>query len=189
MASDDKKHAKRLKEADKIFQKQYKLLRTGKITKDQFKERIKPYKEELIELGYPIKSSKKEEPAEEPKAEPVETVEPVEIEKGEKSSPGRISVNSWEKRSSLTVEEIEMRIDELALGRNPSDGLRALYEAKFGEELEPPTELVHFTMPEEPESDNTEYAGTEEEEPSESQEIVETEKKKGFLKSVFKKRG
>ena len=55
MASDDKKHAKRLKEADKIFQKQYKLLKTGKITKDQFKE--KAAKQASASLGlfsYPV---------------------------------------------------------------------------------------------------------------------------------------
>jgi hypothetical protein len=190
LASDDKKHAKRLKEADKIFQKQYKLLKTGKITKDQFKERIKPYKDELIELGYPIKSSKKEDAAEEPKsvsAEPVEA-EPEEVKK---TPIARIKVNQWEKRSSLTMEEIEMRIDEISLGRNPSDGLKALYEAKYGEELEPPAELVQFTMPEDSSSDSTDYVVPEDnvEEPEESQAIVETGKKKSFFKSVFKKKG
>lgn len=186
LASDDKKHAKRLKEADKIFQKQYKLLKTGKITKDQFKEKIKPYKEELIELGYPIKSSKKEEVREEPKSEPAA---PVEAEEKTEPVVGRITVNQWKKRSSLTTEEIEERIDEISLGRNPSDGLKALYEAKYGEELEPPTELVQFTIPGGSESDDPVSDIPDEQEPSESQAIVETGKKKGFFKSVFKKKG
>ena len=134
-----------------------------------------------------MESSKKEEAPEEPKNEPAE---PVEIEKKEEPAVGRITVNKWEKRSSLTMEEIEMRIDEISMGRNPSDGLRALYEAKYGEELEPPAELVQFTMPETSGSEDSEVPDTPEEaEPAESQAIVETERKKGFFKSVFKKKG
>ena len=188
MASPDKKHKKKLKEADKAFQKQYKLLKSGKITKEEFKKKIKPFKEELIELGYPIKSSgedeEREEKPEEAEAEKVE--KPKEKPDNEQKVP--VKVNPWKKKSQLTIEEIESRVDELSLGGRPSDGLRKLYQEKYGEELESPEQddtLLPYQFEDESE---TETEMPPEEESDETEESQEGKKpKKGIFKSVFGK--
>ena len=187
MASPDKTHKKKLKEADKAFQKQYKLLKSGKITKEEFKKKIKPFKNELIELGYPIKSSGDDEKEETPeKAEPVETKE-EEIREEEPEEERSIKVNPWRKRSQLTIDEIEGRVDELSLGGKPSDGLRRLYQEKYGEDLESPAEdplLIPFQADEE--GDQEEETINEDAEDSPEPE-EENGSRKGFLKSMFGK--
>ena len=188
MASPDKKHKKKLKEADKAFQKQYKLLKSGKITKEEFKKKIKPFKKELIELGYPIKSSGEDEETEEkPEEAETEKVEKPQ-EKPEEERKVSVKVNPWKKKSQLTIEEIESRVDELSLGGRPSDGLRKLYQERYGEELESPEQektLLPYEFEDESEAETEMHT---EEESDETEEPEETKKsKKGIFKSVFGK--
>src|SRR5512137_88957 len=63
MADDDKAHQKRLKEARKVLEKSYKLYSNGKIDQNELKERLRPWKAELVELGL-AKGSKDDKPAE-----------------------------------------------------------------------------------------------------------------------------
>jgi hypothetical protein len=134
LAPEDKQHQKRLKEAKKIYTKSLKAFQQGKITKDELKEKLRPYKYELKELGFPVKIKDEEEkPSEAPKKE--------EDKKPERSP---IAYKAWNKRSSLTIEEIEKSIDTLSPGRSTSEKLKKLYESRFGEELAPPEDLIPF---------------------------------------------
>ncbi|MGA1819869.1 MAG: hypothetical protein ACMUHU_02550, partial [Thermoplasmatota archaeon] len=54
LPEDDRQHQKRLKEAKKVYEKNLKAFSQGKITKDELKEKLRPYKFELKELGYPV---------------------------------------------------------------------------------------------------------------------------------------
>jgi hypothetical protein len=184
LAADDKKHQKMLKEADKAFQKNYKLLKSGKITKDEFKKRILPYKEELIELGYPIKSSKKEKTEEEEEKQETET-EPVSTSEAEEKP--RVRIHPWKKKSNLTIGEIEEKIDELTLGRVGTEGLKALYQARYGEELALPEEDIHLLPSNNPV--DTDEESTEEDTADEEEEIYESAPRKGLFRSVFRRSG
>jgi hypothetical protein len=46
---------RRLKEAQRVYERSFKEFCRGKISKEELKEKLRPYKEELKELGYPIK--------------------------------------------------------------------------------------------------------------------------------------
>ncbi len=135
MAPDEKQQKKKLKEAQKIYTKSFKAFKQGKITKDELKERLRPYKYELRELGYPVKI-KDDDPGQSGTVQEKEDT-PTE-------SPITISYKPWNRRSTLTVEEIETRIDMLDAGRAPSESLKRLYEARYGEELPPPEDLIPF---------------------------------------------
>lgn len=176
MAPGDKQHKKRLKEAEKTYSKSMKAFQQGKISKDELKERLRPYKYELKELGYPVKIKDDDRPKEET------TI------KEEAKTPTKITYTSWKKRSSLTMEEIEDRIDTLSFGGKPSDSLRKLYQEKYGEDLMPPENLLPFepvkeelptrrvrgALPAADEEQDTVLRGNEETE------------KKPFWKSIFK---
>ncbi|MFW3146193.1 MAG: hypothetical protein ACMUIE_05225 [Thermoplasmatota archaeon] len=135
MPADDKEKKKRQKEAAKVYEKSMKAFSQGKLSKEELKDRLRPYKYELKDLGYPVTIKDDDRPREEDKApdqgEAVLIKEPV-------------TYAPWRKRSQMTIEEIESRVDSLSLSRTPSDSLRKLYHEKYGEDLAPPEELVPF---------------------------------------------
>lgn len=138
MPEDDRQHKKRLKEAQKVYDRNIKAFSQGKITKDELKEKLRPYKFELKELGYPVKIKDDERPPGE-----------AEVEAKEESKPAKVPVSykPWSKRSSLTVDEIERSVDILSIGSSPSESLKSLYKSKYGEELPPPQDLIPFERP------------------------------------------
>lgn len=165
MADDDRKHQKRLKEARKVLEKNYRLYQEGKITTDELKEKLRPYKAELIELKL-LKSDKGEE-------KPPVTVEASTI-------PVTIRTGPWKRTSTLTEDEVRRRIDQIS-SRGPSDGLKEVYRQRFGEDLSPPSEQVLFEIGER-EQKAPEEEPTLEEEPRDM-----SNKSKGFLKNLFKR--
>ncbi|MDG6225283.1 MAG: hypothetical protein QCI82_07190 [Candidatus Thermoplasmatota archaeon] len=165
MADDDKKHQKRLKEARKVLEKNYRLYQEGKITTDELKEKLRPYKAELIELKL-LKPDKAEE-------RPPEAVEA-------RTMPLTIRAGPWKRTSTLTEDEVRRRIDQIS-SRGPSDGLKEVYRQRFGEDLSPPSEKVLFEI--------RERAA---EAPEEEQAVEEgprdmSDRSKGFLKTLFKR--
>lgn len=108
-----------------------KAFKQGKMSKEDLKDRLRPYKYELKELGYPVKIKDDDRPAEETK------------EKIEKA-PVKVAHQPWKKRSSMTMEEIESNVDTLSYGNAPSDSLKRLYLDRYGEDLLPPENLVPF---------------------------------------------
>jgi hypothetical protein len=48
-------HKNKLREAQRIYTKNFKAFKQGKISKEEMKEALRPYKYELRELGYPIR--------------------------------------------------------------------------------------------------------------------------------------
>ena len=137
MAPSDRKHQKRLKEAERKLIKMNKLRVQGKINKEEFAQALRPYKDELIELGYPIKI--KDKPMQEPTPEegPIQVVS---------VQPSEVTVKPYEKRSTLTIEEIEQSIDRLSAGSEHGEGLRRLYAERYGEELTPPEKDINVTI-------------------------------------------
>ena len=128
LAQDDKQHKKRLKEAHKYF----KAFKQGKISKDELKERLRPYKYELKELGYPVKIKDDDG-----------TKEENEEGKEPSTSTQKITVayKPWTQSSSLTISEIERNVDLLSIGSSTSENLKRIYASRYGEELPPPEEL------------------------------------------------
>jgi hypothetical protein len=177
LADDEKAHQKRLKEARKVLEKSYKLYTDGKIDAAELKERLKPYKEELVELKL-VKPSKTPEPASGPPSgtapAPAQTVE----------VPRAVRDKAWRRRSNLTVEEIKRRVDQLG-SSGPSDNLRETYRQRYGEDLAPPPDGVTFqvtrTVPQEP-------APAETPAPPVANEPI-SDRSKGFLKNLFSKKG
>ena len=137
MAPSDRKHQKRLKEAERKLIKMNKLRVQGKISKEEFAQALRPYKDELIELGYPIKI--KDKPMQEPIHEEG-SIQVVSIK------PSEVTVKPYEKRSTLTIEEIEHSIDRLSTGSEHGERLRRLYAERYGEELEPPVKDINVTI-------------------------------------------
>ncbi|MGA1872656.1 MAG: hypothetical protein ACMUHY_03200 [Thermoplasmatota archaeon] len=142
MPEDERQHKKKLKEAKKVYEKNFKAFSQGKITKDELKDKLRPYKYELKELGYPVKIKDDDGPSDDEKGKPGE-------ESTKKSKPVKapVSYRTWAKRSSLTTEEIERNIDILSLGSSTSESLKSLYKSKYGEELPPPEDLIPFEKP------------------------------------------
>jgi hypothetical protein len=180
LAQDDKQQKKRLKEAQKTYNKFFKAFKQGKITKDELKEKLRPYKYELKELGYPVKIKDDDRPKEEKEEEKVQE---------KKETNVVISYKPWSKRSSLTIEEIERNIDMMSVGSS-SESLKKLYLSKYGEELPPPEDLVPFekgerTLP----SRKVKGAlpAAEEDETENDSELVAGEKR-SFWKSLVKGR-
>lgn len=137
MAQDEKQQKKRLKEAKRTYNKYFKAFKQGKVTKDELKEKLRPYKYELKELGYPVKIKDDDRPKEDKNEEKGEAVKETAVTK----IP--ISYKPWSKRSSMTIEEIERKVDHLSFGSS-SDTLKKLYQSRYGEELPPPDDLVPF---------------------------------------------
>jgi hypothetical protein len=135
LAPEDKQHKKRLKEAQKTYTKYLKAFQQGKITKDELKEKLRPYKYELKELGFPVKIKDEEEKTSDTPGKEETSKEPDRVP---------VAYKPWKKRSSLTIEEIERRVDTLSPGRSTSEKLKKLYETRFGEELAPPEDLIPF---------------------------------------------
>jgi hypothetical protein len=190
LADDDKAHQKRLKEARKVLEKSYKLYQDGKIDQDELKERLRPYKAELVELNL-VKASKSDQTAEDkpveapkapeakPASPPAESVEKVEV-------PLSVRGRPWSRRSNLTLDEVRRRVDQLG-STGPSDGLKESYRSRYGEDLAPPLESVTFQVagPAQPEQ-----APAPDPQPEQSpapQPI--SDRSKGFLKSLFNKKG
>lgn len=135
MPADDKEKKKRQKEAARVYEKSMKAFSQGKITKEELKDRLRPYKYDLKDLGYPVTIKEDDRPREEENA-------PVKEKEAGPKEP--LSYAPWKKRSQLTMEEIESEVDSLSLSRSPSDSLRKLYQERYGEDLAPPEELVPF---------------------------------------------
>jgi hypothetical protein len=167
-----------LKEAQKTYTKYLKAFQQGKITKDELKEKLRPYKYELKELGFPVKIKDEEE-------KPSET--PTKEERSMEPERAPITYKPWKKRSSLTIEEIERSVDTLSPGRFTSEKLKKLYETRFGEELAPPEELIPFERAE-PELPQAKVRGALPA-PSGSEEEAEENapgERKSLLRSLFK---
>jgi len=175
LAPDDKQHKKRLKEAQKTYTRYLKAFQQGKITKDELREKLRPYKFELKELGFPVKIKDEEE---RPSGAP---------EKVEEERPRQVPIvyNPWKKRSSLTIEEIEKRVDTLSPGRSTSDKLKKLYESRFGEELAPPGDLIPFSRAE-PELPQARARGALPAATAEEEEGQSTGERRSLLRSLFK---
>jgi hypothetical protein len=149
MASTDRKHEKKLREAEKEYNKWKKAFLAGKITKEELKERLRPFKYELHELNLvklkegdlPPKETEEEEEAKEEEKKVIDVKE-------------KVSYSPWSKRSSLTIEEIEERVDLLSLGSRPSETLQMLYEKRYGEDLSPPEDLISYHVEAEVEDDD-----------------------------------
>ena len=143
MASLEKDKKRRLKEADDAYKKYVKAFKNGKISKDELKDKLRPYRFELKELGYnvKIKEDAEQAPQTETAATQAAAAQTFEASEVPTTYPG------WKKRSSLTVEEIESRVDVLSLSANPSETLKKLYQQRYGEELAPPLDLVHYEAP------------------------------------------
>ncbi len=180
MAPSDRKHQKRLKEAERKLIKMNKLRVQGKITKEEFAQALRPYKDELIELGYPIKI--KEKPGEDSRPIPEEgSIQVVSVQTSE------VTVKPYRKRSTLTIEEIEHSIDRLSAGSEHGERLRRLYAERYGEELAPPEEEFNVAIttdepvgPEEPSAA-----------PEPKRELLgggEEADKKPFWKNIFSKK-
>jgi hypothetical protein len=180
LAQEDKQQKKRLKEAQKTYNKFFKAFKQGKITKDELKEKLRPYKYELKELGYPVKIKDDDRPKEEKEEEQIKETKETKI---------AISYKPWSKRSSLTIEEIERKVDLLSMG-STSDNLKRLYQSKYGEELPPPEDLIPFergglTLPSRKVKGALPAAGDDAEE--EGSQMVAGEKR-SFWKSLVKGR-
>jgi len=142
LAQTDRNHEKRLKEAEKAYSRWKKAYLSGKISKDELKEKLRPYKYELHELNL-VKLKEGDAP---PPRETGKEPSAPEGRAGEDEAGAslRADHSPWKKRSSLTIEEIEKRIDLLSLGSRPSETLQMLYEKRYGEQLEPPQDIVVF---------------------------------------------
>jgi hypothetical protein len=148
LASTDRQHEKKLREAEKAYNKWKKAFLAGKISKEELKEKLRPYKYELHDLNLvklkegDIPPEKSEQPApDEAKGEVHKPIDPV-------------TYPPWRKRSSLTLEEIEDNIDMLSLESRPSETLQMLYEKRYGEQLSPPENPVIFSIEEEDEEED-----------------------------------
>lgn len=185
MPQDERQHKKRLKEADKVYKKYFKAFTQGKVTKDELREKLRPYKFELKELGYPVKIREDEKPPgemSEGKKEEVKTTTSAEV-----ATASKVDFRPWSKRSTLTMEEIEKRIDLRSIGTSTSEPLSSLYRSRYGEELPPPEDLVPF----EPPRKDLPAARTREALPAAPDEEEEEEvagEKRSFWKSLIKGR-
>jgi hypothetical protein len=188
MASMDRQHEKKLKEAEKAYNKWKRAFLAGKISKEELKEKLRPYKYELHELNL-VKLKEGDIPPREEdnsggKEEP-ETVRPVEP----------VAYPPWRKRSSLTLEEIEDSIDMLSLDSRPSETLQMLYEKRYGEQLSPPENPVVFSI-EDDDPEDYDLPGTnirelpsfedegDESEPAELGKPAERKERKSFWKGL-----
>lgn len=188
MASIDKKKEKKLKEAEKAYNKWKRAYLSGRISKEELKDKLRPYKYELNELNL-VKLKEGDEPSKEGE-------EGKETEAKKVMKP--VSYPPWKKRSSLTVEEIETRVDQLSLGSRPSETLQKLYERRYGEELEAPKDLLVYHIDDEDEEDIEDHHDhfLEEEEEVEpvqtlstkDQEEAEEGEKKPFWKGILKRK-
>jgi hypothetical protein len=103
-----------------------------------------------------------------------------------------VAYKPWNKRSSLTTEEIERNIDILSIGGSSSEKLRTIYKSKYGEELPPPEDLVPFeqgqdVLPKRRTPKALPSVSEEEEEDEEGSDLVAGEKR-SFWKSIFKEK-
>lgn len=150
MVSLDKEKKKRQKEAKTVYEKSLKAFNNGEISKDQLKERLRPYKYELKELGYPVKIKDEEQPPQLDTSKATGSLADAMAGK-EQADPGRTGmlpsdVVPWKKRSHLTLDEIEKRIDQISLSKKPSERLQTMYHNRYGEDLEPPLDLVPYRV-------------------------------------------
>jgi len=182
LASMDPDHKKRLKEAKKLYERSMKEFKAGKITKDALKDRLRPYKFELRDLGYPVTIKEDEKPTE---AAPTPTAvapgEAAQVE-GIEVAEMPIDATPWKRSSALTMEEIERRIDLLSFERNPSDSLRKIYRARYGEELAAPVESIPQAPPTEGEAPSAPSAP----EPAAPSAELAPAEKRPFWRSMFK---
>lgn len=130
----------RLKKAEKLYKKYYlKKYKKGKISRDELRAVLAPYREELAYLGL-IKGEKKaeEKPARAPPAAPGKG-EAGEVVSREVKEAIILSIPEMGPEDTLPVEEIERRVD--ALEEERLSRIRELYRQKYGEELELPEEI------------------------------------------------
>ncbi|MCD6110462.1 MAG: hypothetical protein J7K08_02140 [Thermoplasmata archaeon] len=132
---------RRLKKAEKLYKKYYlKKYKKGKISREELRAVLSPYREELAYLGL-IKGERKEErkPAEAPSVAPrAGEAAAVEVSSGVKEAI-ILSTPEMGPEDALPVEEIEKRVD--ALEEERLSRIRELYRQKYGEELELPEEI------------------------------------------------
>lgn len=141
MAPTDRKHEKKLREAERAYNKWRKAFLAGKISKDEFKDKLRPFKYELHELKL-VKLKEGDTPPKEEGDEPASEKKVIDVQRP-------VTYHPWKKASSLTIEEIERRVDLLSLGSKPSETLQMLYEKRYGEDLAPPQDLVTFHVDDE----------------------------------------
>lgn len=149
MVSLDKDKKKRLKEASSLYEKSLKAFQKGDITKEELKERLRPYKYELKELGYPVKIKDDEPQAPGGESAPASASaapsEKEEVTGRSRSAPLPLNISPWTRRSQMTLEEVERRIDTISLTKHPSERLQSRYQSRYGEDLAPPLDLVPYT--------------------------------------------
>ena len=144
MAPTDRKHEKKLREAERSYNKWKKAFLAGRISKDELKDKLRPYKYELHELNL-VKLKESDHPSTEGEDEPASEKKVIDVQKPTTYPP-------WKKASSLTIEDIEGKVDQLSLGAKPSETLQMLYEKRYGEDLAPPQDLVSFHVDDEDDS-------------------------------------
>ncbi len=149
MVSLDKDKKKRLKEARSLYEKSLKAFQKGDITKEELKERLRPYKYELKELGYPVKIKDDEPQAPAggsgPGTAPNAPSDREEVTRVVVPASVTLNITPWSRRSQLTLDEVEKRIDSISLTKKPHEKLRSRYQSMYGENLEAPLELVPYT--------------------------------------------
>ncbi|MCU0799513.1 MAG: hypothetical protein MUC62_07565 [Candidatus Thermoplasmatota archaeon] len=149
MASLDKDKKKRLKEASSLYEKSLKAFQKGDITKEELKERLRPYKYELRELGYPVKIKDDEgQPStgvNGPVAAPIAASDKEDDARRTAAASYTLNITPWSRRSQLTMDEVEKRVDTISLTKQPSEKLQSMYQDRYGEDLRPPLDLVPYT--------------------------------------------
>jgi hypothetical protein len=108
----------------------------------------------------------------------VEAAEPMEI-------PASVRTMPWTRRSTLTLDEIRRRVDQLG-SSGPSEGLRESYRMRYGEDLAPPPENVTFQVTLPIQTEQAPQPEAHAEQPAEQPPI--SERSKGFLKNLFNKK-
>jgi hypothetical protein len=185
LADDEKAHQKRLKEARKVLEKSYKLYQDGKIDQTELKERLRPYKAELVELNL-VKGSKTDPPQGEKPAEDRPDVAKASVAAAEiVEVPIALRTRPWTRRSTLTLDEIRRRVDQLG-SAGPSEGLRESYRQRYGEDLAPPPDNVTFQVARPPQPEQAIAPEPRLEQAAEQAPI--SERSRGFLKNLFTKK-
>jgi len=175
--SDDRKHEKRLMQAQRTWDKYTALYKEGRIDSEGLKEKLRPYKEELVELKL-IKGDRKEPAQEEKAAQEAKAPEPTQV-------TVNVGARSYRRRSTLTIDEIHRRIERLGL-TGPSEDLMETYKRRYGEDLPRPSEDVTFEIASRPREEE-DRAVDEDPEPERPRREELSERSKGFLKGLFQR--
>ena len=99
--------------------------------------------------------------------------------------PASVRTRPWTRRSTLTLDEIRRRVDQLG-SSGPSEGLRESYRMRYGEDLAPPPDNVTFQVASPIPTGQVPEKEPQAEQPAEQPPI--SERSKGFLKNLFNKK-